>query len=250
MPPSGAIREAVELGAKALPALERGTNNLVDLLLPAARLETPAAPTAKALREAFLQPENLLPNGTHLKFSGPKGEISDAIATSKIVNLKLGPNAPQQSFWHTSLDTPTKQHIGEATFSLELAKAGRRTPYGPFGENQSSVNLDLVQISDAFTGKGARDALVGMVRDFSTNIGLDGRVKLLAVNDMGSVSAIPWYKSGFRVQPNTGLDQARLDAVSDILKQVVETRMQVPLQKGRIFDGLPMYLAERPAIAR
>lgn len=114
--------------------------------------------------------------------------------------------------------------------------------YGNPPERKPFLWLDYMEVKPDFRGTGVREALVRELRDHSRASGLGGRVKLLADNDFGTVSAIPWYKAGFRPMTGPGLPPERLTKVSELLDGVVRTKMRLTLDQGKAFDALMMYL--------
>jgi GNAT superfamily N-acetyltransferase len=117
--------------------------------------------------------------------------------------------------------------------------------YGQPPAQKPFLWLDYMGVEPEFRGQGVKQALVDQLRDHSARLGFGGRVKLFAIMDDGSVSAIPWYKAGFRPVPGQVIGGDRLNRVSQLLDQVVDSKMPLSLEQGKIFDSLMMELPEK-----
>jgi len=114
--------------------------------------------------------------------------------------------------------------------------------YGHPRTQNSFLYLDMMRIEPKFQGQGVREALVQGLRDQSLELGLGGRIKLQAATDFGSVSAIPWYKAGFRPQVGGLFHAEKFEEVAASLETAVKNNIRVPLEEGQKFNNLLMYL--------
>lgn len=143
------------------------------------------------------------------------------------------------------LFTRDGKEVGQVMYSRGMKEGlgeGVNLQYGNPSTRKPFLWLDYLEVKPEFRGTGVREALVSELRKHSKEAGLGGRVKLFADNDFGTVSAIPWYKSGFRPMTGPGYSPERVSKTSELLAGIVKTRMPLTLEQGKAFDGMMMYL--------
>ena len=136
--------------------------------------------------------------------------------------------------------------IGYLRYGVVDPKPGEKSMnflYGyPDRTPQSFLWIDMMRVEPEFQGKGMREALVEQLVKESKRLGFEGRVKLQASNEFGSVSAIPWYKAGFRAQAGATHHGERVEQARQLLEDVSQNKRHVDAEEGKTLDSLLMYL--------
>lgn len=205
------------------------------VVAPDASIAEPAARVTVPFGEVFRRPGEVLQPGEILVVTNPKtGETLQAR-----VELKPGENGGQEIHLE-GLDGKT---LGMVRYKICEALPENNSPqllYGNPRTKQSFLWLDMMRVE--LPGKGIKEALVEHLRAESVRLGFEGRVKLQAVNQFGTVSAIPWYKAGFRPQEGSLYFGPKFELASQLLRGTVESGRKLSLAEGANLGDLLMYL--------
>jgi hypothetical protein len=123
-------------------------------------------------------------------------------------------------------------------------KPSPNTLYGNPRQQQSHLWLDFLRVEPGFQGKGVRESIVEGLRTKSIEMGHEGRIKLQCANEFGTVSAIPWYKAGFRPQEGACYFGENFTTTAQLLETTALSGRRITLEEGSKFNNLLMYLPQ------
>jgi ribosomal protein S18 acetylase RimI-like enzyme len=238
----GAVAKAVS-GTTRLPdaaaAVSAGSHDVTAALGSAEGLVPRAVESADASLPATVARSARLNGGAKFTFINPKtgAQLDTTVVANELEGGQQG----------AALVTHDDKLVGNVVYSA--SRPGHPNAidslYGQPPTQKPFLWLDYLSVEPEFRGQGVKEALIDEMKSHSQSLGFGGRLKLFAYTDDGTISAIPWYKSGFRPVPSSILSGERFSRISDLLKGVVDSKMKLSLEQGQAFDSLMMELPER-----
>ncbi len=154
-------------------------------------------------------------------------EIVDPEKLNKKLEAKIELKFSKEGYPEIRLTNPNKnnEEIGFARFYKSKIDEKEIRPgvlYGELGEKKESLWLDFLRIEDAYRGQGIPSKLLEIIKNESSEQGYNKRVKLQAVSDYGSPSAIIWHKLGFRIQPGGPYHGEKFEKIKEKLEKDVK----------------------------
>lgn len=168
------------------------------------------------------------------------------------VHLSKGDLKDQPSAVTVRLRAPDGALMGFVRYKETAAPPPTETRvsrlYGyPNPQPKSHLWIDMTRVMGTYRGTGVYEALTDVVQAESHQRGHNGRVKSLAVNTYGSVSALARYKRGFRPQPANHNQKAQYAQMSAFLAEAAASGRRVTPQEAELVDGIMMYWPEDSA---
>lgn len=180
-----------------------------------------------------------------VKVTHPK--TREAVTAS--VHLSKGDLKDQPEAVTVRLRAPDGSLMGFVRYKEVAAPAPEETRVGrlygyPNPQPKSHLWIDMTRVMGKYRGTGVYEALTDVVLSESQNRGHNSRVKSLAVNMFGSVSALARYKRGFRPHPANHAQKERYDQICSFLEEAVTSGRRVTPEEAQIVDGIMMVWPE------
>ncbi len=147
------------------------------------------------------------------------------------------------------LKAPDGALMGFVRYKEIAARAPEETRVGqlygyPNPQPTSHLWIDMTRVMAKYRGTGVYEAMTDMVLAESQNRGHNSRVKSMAVNMFGSVSALARYKRGFRPQPANHAQKQRYEQICDFLEEAASSGRRVTPEEAEVVDGIMMFWPE------
>jgi GNAT superfamily N-acetyltransferase len=258
---SGIVSEAESLGRYEVPALAGAGDGAGALFCDAYRPAMASASAAPEIAKAepifeqaqgaaesglrkpgMIKPAERLGDGAKFNIFNPK--------TGSTIETSVQAGSLKDGKQYAVLSTADGKLVGNVAYSGSAPGYMNEVDclYGTPPTNKPFLWLDRLAVEPDFRGQGVREALVNELVDHSKSLGYNGRMKLFAYINEGSISAIPWYKSGFRPVDGVVVNGDRLKLISDYLETTLALNKKVPAELGSVFDNLMMELPEKQII--
>jgi len=231
------------LGKQAAVHINAGSSLAEKMVLSAPGLQASGVEASTLARAATgldtlpLRAQSLMTHGAEFTVVNPKTGSALETTVSIIKNEVGQPEA--------HLFTQTGERVALVRSMAVEPPPGAISPSSLYGHprtQQSFLWLDFMRVDPKFQGQGVKEALVEGLRQHSLELGLGGRIKLQAVTDFQTVSAIPWYKAGFRPQVGAAFHGETFEKAASSLEEAVKSGTRLTLEEGQKFNNLLMYL--------